>query len=407
MSAIFGYLSGMAHIRIKGLIPESFLNSCADAAIELASIRRIDKFTAELKVHTGDIEPCKNIAKKCFCDLTVLSSGKEWIRTFRRKILPVIFMISLIGLVFWSKFYVWEIELKGNKNIPDGEILCALSECGVGCGSFWPGFSADSIRSKMLYRIPELSWITVNMHGSLAEVIIVERKSPPEMIYENECSNIISDKDAFIMEINTLEGKSVVKSGDAVKKGDILISGIVESSYSPPRFLHSLGSIKAETNNIFSAIRPSIKQKRIATGEKSRKYALIIGNKRINFYSSSSISDSFCDKIISVWSPEIKGLIKLPLSIVKETSCYYTCEEYETDYYVAAQELEYCLREELSREIKDGEILGEKLNFSKNEGLIISTLRVRCVENIGRTVAVSEDEIAQSKYRFSQKADDE
>ncbi len=321
--------------------------------------------------------------------------------------MPLILMLIMIGLVFWSKFYVWDIELRGNENISDGDILSVLAQCGVESGAFWPAFSADSIRSQVLYRLPGLSWITVNMHGSLAEVIVVERNPPPEMIYEGECSNIVSDKDAFIIEVNALEGKSLVKAGDAVKRGDILISGIVESSYSPPRFLHCLGSIKAETNSSFTAVSPSVVQKKVPTGEKIRKYALIIGNKRINFYSGSSISHSFCDKIISVWSPEIKGVLTLPISIVKETSYFYSTEESEADYYAVSQELEYTLRENFSREINDGKIISEKLNFSKNDDLVISTLRVRCIENIGRTVAVSDDEIAQSRFEFSQKADDE
>ena len=48
----------------------------------------------------------------------------------------------------------------------------------------------------------------------------------------------------------------------------------------------------------------------------------------------------------------------------------------------------------------------EKLNFAKRDGLFISTLRVRCIEDIGSAVAVSEEEIAQSILEFSQKADD-
>lgn len=407
MSAIISFISGMALVRIKGLMPESFLNGCANGGIELANLKRIDSFTLELRMHSAALSQGEEIAKGCSCDFELVKSGREWFRLFRRKILPLSLMLVMIALVFWSKFYVWEIELKGNENISDGEILGALAQCGVESGAFWPAFSADSIRSQVLYRIPELSWITVNMHGSLAEVIVVERNSPPEMIYEGACSNIVSDKDAFIIEVKALEGKSLVKAGDAVKKGDILISGIVESSFSPPRFLHCLGSVKAETNSSLTAVRPSAVEKKVMTGEKSRKFALIIGNKRINFYSGSSISYSFCDKIISVWSPEIKGVLSLPISIVKETSYFYTREEAEEDNYAVSRELEYSLRENLSREIADGEVISERLNFSQNKNLIISTLRVRCIENIGRTVAVSEEEIAQSRFKFSQKADEE
>ena len=385
---------------------ESFLNSCSCAGIELSNVKRVDPFCIELKIPFSHIKEAEKIAMSCLCDFELVNNSRKWLRTARRKIVPIAVIISFIALIFWSRFYVWEIELKGNVNISDGEILSVLTQCGIESGSFWPAFSADSIRSEVLYAIPELSWITVNMRGSLAEVIVVERKLPPEMLYKSECSNIVADKDAFIVEINALEGKDLVKSGDAVKKGDVLISGIVESSYAPPRFLNYLGNVKAETNNIFIAIRPSQVQKRILTGEKKVKYALIIGNKRINFYSDSSISDSFCDKIISVWSPGINGILTLPVSIVKESAFSYSCEEFEADYQTCSGELEYSLRGNFSRVIKDCEIISEKLNFAKRDGLFISTLRVRCIEDIGSAVAVSEEEIAQSILEFSQKADD-
>ncbi len=407
MSAIISFLFGMAMIRIKGLMTESFLNSCSSAGIELASVRRIDHFTIELKIPFSDIKEAKKIAMSCFCDFESVKSGREWLYAIRRKVIPIIIIFLLIAVVFWSKFYVWEIELKGNENVSDGEILSVLAQCGVENGAFWPAFSADNIRSEVLYSIPELSWITVNMHGSLAEVIVVERKRPPEMAYKNECSSIVADKDGFIVEVNAFEGKSLVKSGDAVKKGEVLISGIVESSYAPPRFLNSLGTVKAETNNAFIAVRASTIQKKSATGKIRAKYALIIGNKRINFYSGSSISEDFCDKIISVWSPEIKGILKLPVSIVRECSFSYSGEYCEADYQAASRVLEYSLRENFSREINGGEIIGEKLSVGKSNGLIISTLRVRCIEEIGLSAAVSEEEIANSLYKFSQKADDE
>ena len=407
MAVIKEALYGMARLRVKGAMPESFLNGCAYAGLEVADVKRLDPFTVELKTHASQLRKSEEIAKSCFCDIELVSSGRSLLHSFRRKILTIIMLAILTAIVFWSKFYVWEIEVNGNENISDGEILGALSQCGVESGAFWPSFSADSIRSEVLYLLPELSWITVNMHGSLAEVTVVERNSPPETVYEGECSNIVSDKDAFVIEVNTLEGKSIVRSGDAVKKGDVLITGIVESSYSPPRYLRSLGSIKAETNNSFTAVSPSLTNKRILTGKKNIKFALIIGDKRINFYSDSSISENFCDKIISVWSLEIEGVIKLPLSIVSETSYHYELEETECDNSASSEKLIYCLKDTLSREIKDGEILSEKLNFSRDDGLILSTLRVRCIEKIGVSVAVSDEEIAESKLKFSQKADDE
>lgn len=402
----FFKISRMTRLRIKGCIPEAALNGCSHAGLELTAIEKKDPFTIEFNLHSSDAEKAETIAKSCFCDVTVLKGGKESIGFFRRKAMPILFMLVLIALVFWSKFYVWEIEISGNKSVSDGKIMGVLAQCGVEYGAFWPDFSSDIIRSHVLEYLPELSWVTVNMHGSCAKVIVVEANTPPEMVYKGECSNILSDKDAFIISVDTLEGKSVVKPGDAVKVGDTLISGVVESSFSPPRFLHSQGRIKAETNTEFTAVSPEIICKRSYTDKKNSNFALIIGNKRINFYSGSSFSDSFCDKIISVWSPEIKGIIKLPISLVRETHYFYALEQWSAEEHMVSAKLESSLRDCLSRELENGEVLSEKLNFSKSNGLIISTLRARCVGYIGKSITLSDEEIAEISLKFIQKAED-
>ncbi len=400
-------LSGHASLEIKADMPERFLNNCTARGLRIISAQRIDLFTIVICLPSSMISEAKGIAVKSNCELTVLGLGRKWIKNLRKRIFPVICTFFIIGLVFWSKFYVWEIEIKGNETVTDSRILEVLAECGVESGAFWPGFSADNIRSEVLYRIPELSWITVNMHGSLAEVTAVERREKPEMHYQGECSNIVADKDAFVTQVNILAGQAQVKPGCLVNKGDILISGVVESTYSSPRFLRSMGSVQGETNMEIIALMPESELVRHYTGEKNRRFALIIGNKRINFYSGSSISDSFCDKIISVWNMGIEDLLSLPVSLVCETLSIYELLPVEMDDYNSGQYLERSLRDSLLREIGEGELISEKLSFAEERGLLIGSLRVRCREDIGVSVPISESQKLDSQMKYIQKADDQ
>ncbi len=409
MFGVINRIRGYTRVKLVGDMPERFLNACCESQLEIISARRADELSMELLMPDAAVPRAEVVAAHSGFEIKLIKrgGGRRLGRSAVRRIFPAIMLMFIIGLLFWSKFYVWDIEVSGNGSVSAGRILDALSECGVECGAFWPAFSADNIRSELLYRIPELSWISVNMHGSLAEVIAVERREAPPLVLEGGSADIVADTEGFVRHVDALAGEAQVKAGAIVKKGDILISGAVESSYSPPRFLRAHGNIEAETDSSLTALLPAKQDRRSYTGAKKQKYALIIGNKRINFYSGSSISDAFCDKIISVWNIELPGLFSLPISIVRERSLVYENEGFKPDGYEAGKRLEIVLTETLVQRLGDGEVLGATLSFAETDGLMTATLRARCIENIGVIRELSEERKAEVEMKYTQKADDD
>ena len=201
-------------------------------------------------------------------------------------------------------------------------------------------------------------------------------------------------------------GQSAVKAGDMVNVGDVLISGVLQSSFAKPCFTRAQGSVIAETNSEYIAVAPKERAVRCYDGGVSRKFALIIGNNRINFYSDSSISDAFCDKIISVWKAEAEGLFSLPVSIVRETLRFYEAEAVETDDHEARMKLEQTLKVAIAHGLGDGEVLSENISYSSGGGLIYACLRARCSEEIGVYVPLSDRQMAEINYIYEQKADE-
>lgn len=407
VSKNFMGMGGTALFELRGCMPEVYINACLNRGIELVSVKRTDDFTLEILVPSGCLREAEALAEKNGFELCAFQRDRAWMGFLKRRIFPAFVAFLVIGILFWSKFYVWEISISGNDRVRDGEILSALKESGVSSGEFWPGFSADNIRSEVLAAIPELSWITVNMHGSRAEVIAVERKEKPEMVYEGGSASIVADKQGFVRRVEALAGQSAVKAGEIVKSGDVLISGVLESSFAPPDFTRARGSVKAETNTEYQAVIPSESALRRYTGEEKHRFALIIGNNRINFYSDSSISDAFCDKIIDEWNFEVSGLFKLPLSIVHETGRMYECERAASDELGAEEALRQHLYSALERSLGDGEVLSEKLSYSQSKGLCVASLRVRCLEEIGVLSPIGEKEKQLAFAKYTEKADDE
>ena len=71
--------------------------------------------------------------------------------------------------------------MTGNETLTTGQILRCLDECGVRPGTYWPALSNDLVRNDMILCLPELRWLTVNVHGSRAEVIVREKDPLPDI----------------------------------------------------------------------------------------------------------------------------------------------------------------------------------------------------------------------------------
>jgi similar to stage IV sporulation protein len=68
------------------------------------------------------------------------------------------------------------------------------------------------------------------------------------MVDKDTPCNIVASRDGIIQEMVVLEGQAVVKVGDTVKKGQLLVSGLFEDSDTlTSRFVHAMAQVKART----------------------------------------------------------------------------------------------------------------------------------------------------------------
>ncbi|MEG0614460.1 MAG: sporulation protein YqfD, partial [Oscillospiraceae bacterium] len=125
-----------------------------------------------------------------------------------------------------------------------------------------------------------------------------------------------------------LDGKLIPKIGEAVKKGDLLVSGTYIDKHNKVTVLHSQAQITGRYNESISFVQPLLEEENKPTGE-------VINGKDLSFF-GIRIPISFNKKIISEYEYEenIQNLsffsIKLPLSIVHKT--YKLIDKQEISY---------------------------------------------------------------------------
>ncbi len=375
----FREIKGCLTLELMGTLPESVLNTCALNAIELWDMQCVDAYTLRFCASERDLEQIEAIAQKCMCELRLIEKSpliKHRENMMRRWYLPV-FLVMIALTLLLSGLFVWDIQLEGCESLSRGQVLRALEDCGLKEGCFWPGISSDMVRSRMIEKLPQIAWMSVNISGSRAQVQIKERQPKPEIYDESSAVNIVAAKTGIVQRISVLNGYPLVSAGDTVMQGDVLVSGSPESLLGTFRQLRARAEVYARTWYEISSAAVEFPQK-TARGPGHGRLALKFGKNRINFYISSGKGVDECDKIISEHKIGIEGLFALPVTIVWEHFRPYRLEEPLTP---SEEQMGQSLRELLQQSI-DGEIECSSLASSEKDGLYMLTLRAQCLENI-------------------------
>mgnify|MGYP002564405603 CR=1 FL=1 len=133
--------------------------------------------------------------------------------------------IFILGLYLLSN-YVWAVEIKTDKYIAPYEIRAFLYSVGVKPGVKKGDLNVKDIEEDILKEIDNAMWARVRIEGSRLRVRIEERTPPPEITKNEGENDVIASEDGEIVRIYTHRGTALVKPGDLVKKGQLLIKGV-------------------------------------------------------------------------------------------------------------------------------------------------------------------------------------
>lgn len=391
---------GYVVIRAVGAEPTRLIDRCAAEGMDFWGVYPEDDFTFVFKTRLRHVDAIMGFAEKCCCETEILERRGLPIEVQKLRHRQMLFVLPLIllGLLVASSFFIWKIEISGNEKVSEIEILNALEDSGVAIGSFWPDFTSDNIRSCVLVKIPELKWISVSVFGSRAYVEVRERTDIPEIYDENEPVKLVAEESGIIESVSVLRGYSLFKKGQTAAESDILVSGAVPSTFGETEIMHAEGSVIARTWYEISAVMPLDYAKKTYTGERKSRFALIMGNDRINFYMKSRIFDKDCDNIISEHRLGINGFFYLPIIVVKETAEFYELSSGSISEQEAKTQLEAFVHAELKARVGgDGEVISAEYNFSVVGGYAVGTLRAECVQNIAAEKDMSADEISAAR----------
>ncbi|MBQ3210315.1 MAG: sporulation protein YqfD [Oscillospiraceae bacterium] len=376
---IFAF-KGVCRAELSGAYPETLLNACAMNALEIWDMRCPDTYTLTFSFYERDKELLYALARKSMCEVTVetVSGGSRLADFVKRHGALFIGFAAVMLLLAFSTLFIWDMKVYGNKELTDGEILRVLADCGVDCGSFWPGVDKELLRSEVLLKLPELAWMTVNVNSSRASVVVSERIEKPEIYVESEGADLVAEKTGIIKNISALNGKVLVEEGDSVLEGEVLVSGLMDSITAQPRLVRAQGQVMAETWLEKHSVSPTEQNAKISSSGKRIRIALKFGKKRLNFYPGGRKTVDGCDKIIDNYIIGIDGIFALPVTVIVEKILPYEIQGRAVPNTDAMAKRLY---DDIKRQV-DGEILSHSAVSGSREGLDFVSLRAACLENI-------------------------
>lgn len=371
-------------IAIEGKNPDYFINELIKNSIYIYDLKKEYKKLI-IVISLDDYNKLKKI-KTSYKFYIIDSYGVIKIKYLCKKYLFFLICIFL-GIclnIFLSKL-IFDVEVIHSDKYIRELVYNNLKEKGIYKYKFKVSYlEKEKIIKEILRKeTDDIEWLEIEGIGTKYIVKVEQRKKNKE---EEVCSarNIVARKDAFILEIHADIGEVVKKKYDYVKKGDIVISGIIHNKEEEVSKRCATGKIYGEVWYKVNLEIPIFYKEEIITGKDRNSLEINFLNKNISFFNDFKTYKKNSEFLI--------GSSLLPISLNFTKYLETNVKEYE---YSLSNVDNYAL-ELASKKIKTklgtrGEVVAKKvLKKSIKKSKIIIEVFVKVKEDITDNLEIIE-----------------
>lgn len=206
-----------------------FINLCKNNHLNLWNVKPTQEditFNCSVKSFFA----MKKIRRKCNGKLKIIS--KNGLPFYLRRYKKHLFFATGILIFFIAakiiSLYIWNISFVGNYSYTDVELMEFLKKHHIENGIAKSNIDCENIEYLLRTNYNDITWVSVEMKGTRLIVHIKENFDTYIANVEDKPYNIISDTAGTVESIITRSGTPLVKAGDTVEAGQMLVSGILE-----------------------------------------------------------------------------------------------------------------------------------------------------------------------------------
>lgn len=326
-----------------------------------------------------------------------LSGLPEIFRRYKKRWGIAVGFFIFVFLVVISGGRIWCVEVSGNSRVADEDIVTLLDELGCGVGDTYKDIEFAKLHNAFLLRCKDIAWISVNMDGTHAHVEVRETLSD-QTAEDDQNYNVVAREDGQIEQIAAYEGKPQVAIGDTVRKGELLLSGVISYGETGLRYENAAGEVYAKVIRDFVVEIPLETEKKVYTGHREAKKTLTFFQFQSNLFFSNKISFDSYDTTHSKKQIHLFDSVALPIWI--ETDLY---EEYDMQTVTLSEEEAKTLayqeyRTRLKETLADAQLLEKNTTAALEEdGVYRIRCRLYCLADIAARQPLAIEEISSTE----------
>ncbi len=209
--------------------PERFLNMCRHRNIFFWDVSK-KEYGFDGKISRKDFLQLKEICYKTRSRVRIrLRRGIRFVLFKYRKHYSFLAGMCLSGLMLYAcSLFAWDISFTGNSEYTDSFLAKYLSTIGVHAGMPLRDIDCSSIEHSLRSEYDNITWVSAQINGTRLIIHIKENDGAKgEPVNEEDERDIVASADGTVESIVTRKGTPLVKEGDTVKKGQVLVSGAV------------------------------------------------------------------------------------------------------------------------------------------------------------------------------------
>lgn len=376
--------------RAEGVFCEKLLTEAMKNGLSISSPRK-NGYAMRGTVLASDYKKLGRIARRLGLKMRIEKKHGLYFaaKKHRDKIGLAAGAIFAAAVVLFLNIFVWEINISGNKAVSDEEIMATLEKSGLKIGTLRSGHDERQIEWNILNENRKVAWATVNIQGCCANVVVSETKPEAEMKYDDDKPvNIVAAKYGVIRKMDVFDGQGAVRVGDAVMKGDLLVSAAFEDRHGKLTLKHARARVMAETDYEITAEFPLEQTIETTDGIKRTVREIEIMGMRIPLGSSAGCKELPAEKeereLYFLW-------IRLPVKeictkyfIVKRNTITYTTEQAKSGAFQLLEQRE-------AEEMRDMQIISRSTEEKIADGKYIVTAVYDCIMDIAKEQEILSD----------------
>ncbi len=260
-----------------------------------------------------------------------------------------LFFGGLLGLflLLLASVTVWRVEISGNETLSAYEVTEALASAGISVGDLIPSLDIGSAKIKLLKQNKEISFASISVRGTTVKLQVLEKEAEKaEEERGSAYANLIASCDAVVEEATATSGRVMVKPGTAVKKGELLISGVYQTA-TGVRLVKAEGQVMGRTGKTITVQKSRILREKVYERQKIKSFSLFFFGKTIKLFDFTGNSAYEYDIIKRNEQIVLGNEVRLPISFQLEYRIPYRTEE----RILTDKELEAAAAAELKREM--------------------------------------------------------